>query len=291
LISLAETVQNTLGELPAIATSLNNSSQPLAPADYSMRIASMLPALSPQGDTNNASTDAAALAAVDTEPEPARVENNPFEQIQNVVDTDILLSQLLKETHRALSAGGNEEQIEDKLRGFLTQVEPDHKDLLSTASEFLRPGLVSIAGIAEEIISHGREGVLRDSDPPRTLRQHIRDLLAEGDDPAPLLQTIDRWTNPGRDQHSSEEIRHTVAEEWARKLALEQLPPGTIHASLVLHVPDSEVDGHSHAAVSLRMHRQVTGADVPADSIPVRTPTRGDDAPSLDVVAPDLPRR
>ena len=53
----------------------------------------------------------------------------------------------------------------------------------------------------------------------------------------------------------------TVAEEWARKLALEQQTAETINTSLKLHLPDSNLEGHNHAAVATRIHAQVHGGD------------------------------
>lgn len=185
-----------------------------------------------------------------------------FETIPTGSAATIILSSMLKETHSALSDHSSVSLV-DAIHHALERefgTQQQQSALIEEARVFLNaPNIGSVLEIAEHLVDEARENRLRDNDPPRTVEQHVRELLANGDEPAALLETIDKWRNPGHNQDESESLRLIVAEGWARRLALEQQPPSTIHASLVLNVPDSSVDGHSHTAVANRIYSQIAG--------------------------------
>lgn len=106
-------------------------------------------------------------------------------------------------------------------------------------------------------------GTILEVGEPRTTDVHVRELLEEGDDPGSILQVMDSWNNPNQSPRVTEELRHAVAEAWARKLAIEKQPLDTIQASLMLNLPDSTESGRSHAAVASHMFKQVRGTDTP----------------------------
>lgn len=211
-----------------------------------------------------------------------------FENVQTDQAPAIVLSSLLKETHQALATGttaadGESVSLVSSLQQFLEREFSTHAQqaaLMDEARIFLNASSIgSILEVAEHILDEARENHLRDSDPVRTVDLHVREMLAHGDEPAALLEALDRWSNPNRNPDVSESLRLTVAEEWARKLALEQQPPSTIHASLTLNVPDSSMDGHSHASVANRIHSQIAGT-TEQQAIPQMQPS------SQDVAAP-----
>jgi hypothetical protein len=220
--------------------------------------------------------------------------NDPklFETIPTGSAPAIILSSLLKETHSALSEHSSVSLVDAVHhaldREFSTQQQP--LALIDEACAFFNaPNIGSVLEIAEHLVDEARENRLRDSDPPRTVAQHVRELLANGDEPAALLETIDKWRNPGHHPDESESLRLVVAEEWARKLALEQQQPSTIHASLILNVPDSGVDGHSHTAVANRVYTQIAGAAQPSEPGLTQEHATSAPQPPLPFVQPSAP--
>jgi hypothetical protein len=201
--------------------------------------------------------------------------DDPFARVQPGVDTDILLSNLLRTTHHALSDGAKEERLSEQLTSFLKNAEPQHPALLTTASDFLTSGISKPSEVVDALMMQAKENALRDTDPPRTLQQHLREVLKEGDDPANTLQVINQWHNPANDAAKAEEIRATIAQEWARSLATEGQPPLAIRDSLTLHLPDSDVPGQSHVAISVRVHEEVNHPHLPqrdAEHLAQRSP-------------------
>lgn len=187
-----------------------------------------------------------------------------FTAVSTAMQPDIFLSQLLKEAHMAISAMPDEsDHISATLRELLSQIQPPEPLIDAANSLFRSANIETIFEVGDEILSAAKEHALRDSEPNRTMDVHIREMLDGGDEPTALFQVIDNWTNPAHDAHKTEDLRMTVAEEWARKLALEQQSPETINASLKLHLPDSNQDGHNHAAVATRVYAQVHGAGDP----------------------------
>jgi hypothetical protein len=201
--------------------------------------------------------------------------DDPFARVKPGVNTDILLSNLLRETHHALSGGAKEEHLTEQLTTFLKNAESQHPALLTTASDFLTSGISKPSDVVDALMMQAKENTLRDTDPPRTLQQHLREVLKEGDDPANTLQVINQWHNPTNDAAKAEEIRATIAQEWARSLATEGQPPLAIRDSLTLHLPDSDVPGQSHVAVSVRVHEEVNHPHLPqrdAEHLAQRSP-------------------
>lgn len=185
-----------------------------------------------------------------------------FSAISNTADPEALLSRLLKETHIAISAMPDEtDHVSSTLRELLSQIQPPEPIIEAANTVFRSANIETIFELGDEIISAAKEHALRDSEPPRTLDVHVREMLDAGDEPTALFNVIENWHNQAHDAHKSEEVRLTVSEEWARKLALEQQSAETINASLKLHLPDSNLEGHNHASVATRVHAQVNGGD------------------------------
>jgi hypothetical protein len=178
---------------------------------------------------------------------------------------DMLLSKLLHQSSIALGAdtpdGANTAQTLDSL---LRTIQPPESMIEAARDMFHSASIETIFEVGDEILTAAKEHHLRGDDAePRTTDVHVRELLGEGDDPSSILQVMDRWNNPARIPQVTEDLRLTVAEEWARKMALEQQPLDTIQASLMLNVPDATESGHNHSAVASRMFNQVRGTDAP----------------------------
>lgn len=185
-----------------------------------------------------------------------------FSALSSVADPEALLSRLLKETHIAISAMPDEtDHVSTTLRDLLSQIQPPEPVIEAANTLFRSANFETIFEVGDEILTAAKEHALRDSEPERTLDVHVREMLDAGDEPTALFNVIEAWHNQAHDPQKNEEIRLTVAEEWARKLALEQQSAETINASLKLHLPDSNIEGHNHAAVATRIHAQVHGGD------------------------------
>lgn len=178
---------------------------------------------------------------------------------------DMLLSKLLNQTSIALGAdtpdGANTAQT---LHSLLATIQPSESMIEAARVMFHSANIETIFEVGDEILLAAKEHHLRGDDEPRTTDVHVRELLGEGDDPGSILQVMDRWNNPNQNPQVTEDLRLTVAEQWARKLALEQQPLDTIQTSLMLNVPDSTESGHNHSAVASRMFNQVRGTDAPS---------------------------
>lgn len=211
-----------------------------------------------------------------------------FNSVASSAEPEKILGNLLKEAHLALTTvPNNEEHVASTLRNLLAQIQPPEPLIEAANALFHSANIETIFEVGDEILAAAKEHALRDNEPERTLSTHVRELLDAGDEPTAILQVLEAWTNPKHEAQRTEEIRLTVSEEWARKLALEQQSPETINASLKLHLPDSNLEGHNHASVSNRIYGQVTGGDphlnqasqrVDSPTAPAQTPNIAVDA-------------
>ncbi len=224
-----------------------------------------------------------------------------FATLTAASDPEAFLSRLLKETHIAISAMPDEmDHVSSTLRDLLSQVQPPEPIIEAANTLFRSANIETIFEVGDEILTAAKEHALRDSEPERTLNIHVREMLDAGDEPTALFNVIEVWHNQAHDAHKSEEIRMTVAEEWARKLALEQQTTETISTSLKLHLPDSNIEGHNHAAVATHIHAQVHGMEshpnqgapsmAQPDLMPQHGPTMSID-PHPELVSQQGPRR
>lgn len=187
-----------------------------------------------------------------------------FAPIVDMSHPDTFIGELVKQAHIVIGAApDNTDQVSGTLRDILSRIEQP-QPIIDAAHELFRSANIeTIFEVGDEILAAAKEHAMRDAEPPRTLDVHIREMLDAGDEPTALYQVLVAWTNPEHDPQKTEDIRYAVSDEWARKLALEQQTPETIHASLRLHLPDSPDDGRNHSALASRVWAQVHGVEQP----------------------------